>query len=188
LFPQIARDAVVLAGTLTQGKYDPFKPPDIGRRQEFGDVLAEGLFRLFHEDGRVEDAEHPEYWRRVVEFRREFLAQVDQRLRDGEGSERLPRMVRFKARRALKLARRRLTPLWMHPLAEWVVDWQRDLNDWGSALREIPHLGDLKAALSHLGLGDFTAIVPARGHAPDPGDRSDLPRLRTPDQELAAIR
>ena len=60
---------------VTQLQYDPFAKPRRAAWQEFGDVLAEGLYTLVHLGRPVEDAT-ADYWGRFLEVRRSFLESV----------------------------------------------------------------------------------------------------------------
>ena len=60
---------------VTQLQYDPFAKPRRAAWQEFGDVLAEGLYTLLHLGGAVEEAT-ADYWREFLEARRSFLEDV----------------------------------------------------------------------------------------------------------------
>ncbi len=69
-------------GTARQAEYDPFASPERARREEFGDLLAEGLFALFGEarpgmslDEQLRGATRG-YWDRFIEARQDVLTET----------------------------------------------------------------------------------------------------------------
>ena len=69
-------------GQATQLEYDPYASPDRARREEFGDLLAEGLFALM---GRVDPsvrfgdqlrAADEAYWSRFIEARHNVITET----------------------------------------------------------------------------------------------------------------
>jgi hypothetical protein len=69
-------------GNATQAEYDPFQSPDRARGEEFGDLLAEGLYALIgEEDASVPFEEQLSgatilYWSRFIEARREAITEA----------------------------------------------------------------------------------------------------------------
>jgi hypothetical protein len=69
-------------GNATQAEYDPFQSPDRARRDEFGDLLAEGLYALIGEGNPgvpLDDqlvAATPTFWSRFIDARRKVLAET----------------------------------------------------------------------------------------------------------------
>jgi hypothetical protein len=146
LFDLIDRNAVALAGELTQLPYDPYQPPQIGWKQEFGDVLAEGLYRLFHEErntepARIERAMQVSHWSRVVELRLSLIDDI-----------RVELLARMKQNRSLAGARARIGGDWPEALVDYVRSWRQDLVDWNRTLQRLPRAADLDQALAWLGL------------------------------------
>ena len=60
----------------TQLQYDPFSQPQRAERQEFGDVLAEGLYALLHLGAGAAVAT-AEYWKDFLTAREKWLPRVD---------------------------------------------------------------------------------------------------------------
>jgi hypothetical protein len=68
LFDAAQQRSIALAGTFSQLEYQPFIQSRRAASEEFGDIIAEGLFRLLDEGGSVTDATHA-YWRNTLERR-----------------------------------------------------------------------------------------------------------------------
>jgi hypothetical protein len=125
------RRGVGIAGTLRQNPFNPFDTPEAARRQEFGDILAEGLFRLLH-------TTHPEplaaasserYWAKELKERRALVWATARRLMHGAAD---PELDLAGARRALGIASRMHDERSILPrhLARWVQLWRQDLATW----------------------------------------------------------
>ena len=154
LFDLVVRKAVALAGELTQLPYDPFEPPDTGFRQEFGDVLAEGLFRLLHEHGSLTDAEQVPYWRDVVAMRRALIDWILDRLQvpAARGSSK-ERATARRVQQRLGVARKRIRAEGLpEALAAYVRAWRQDVDTWSGVMTGLPELDHLDKALVWLGL------------------------------------
>ena len=69
----------------TQLPYDPFDQPERTKRQEFGDVLAEGLYALLDQGAGVTEV-NQDYWKFFLDARWRFLENIIQRYwRDDAG-------------------------------------------------------------------------------------------------------
>jgi hypothetical protein len=116
--------AIGTSGQAAQRPYDPFHDPERARREELGDVLAEGTFWLLDQGRTVADADWG-HWAEFLERRRKFTAYVLDRVVDsGIETAEKGRMIA-----ALKASRGRLaliTPgLCRDYLRAWTADWQR---------------------------------------------------------------
>lgn len=131
---------------VTQLRYDPFADPQRAAWQEFGDVLAEGLYALldYGQDWRYAT---DEYWVQFLDARRSFLAAIARRVgtADPEIRERLMLSVEL----ALKCSYE-IGPGF---LERYVLLWRQDLRQWQqriAGIRKMP----LEAALKELGLAE----------------------------------
>ena len=70
---------VAQVGLAVQEPYDPFASPERARSEEFGDVLAEGLFALFDDGGRIGDADGG-YWTAFLAARLAFIEEIKSRI------------------------------------------------------------------------------------------------------------
>lgn len=152
------RRSVGFAGELRQLPYDPFVTPCTAERQEFGDILGEGLARLLHKPQQLSVACRPGYWRNMISLRRQFIRSVQRRL-EGRGDD--------DAQRALKSLEAALAMPeagWSDELATFVQEWRRDLLGWYRRQATLPRMASLPAAVERLdlvGATDLSACQPA---------------------------
>jgi hypothetical protein len=133
-----------------QLKYSPFTNWRRAAWQEFGDLIAEGLYSLVHLNLPIEAATH-EYWRYFIEARRTFLEGVITRA-EAAGSD-TPEGLTASVREAVK------TLLTIQPeLCErYVRAWRDDMADWSSRLNGITEMPSIEAALQELRLTPVTS-------------------------------
>ena len=75
-FSQEAADRKIAeVGTSRQLEYDPYRDPERAVKEEFGDLLAEGLYAHLDEKKDIPGADAA-YWRDFKEIRKEFLRKV----------------------------------------------------------------------------------------------------------------
>ncbi|HEX3487758.1 MAG TPA: hypothetical protein VHU92_00385 [Streptosporangiaceae bacterium] len=153
LFDAAQRRSVACAGTLWQLAYQPFSDWVRAAREEFGDVIAEGLYRLLHEGGSVADANGP-YWRDVLTRRRALIDDIAARLL-GQGND----PVIGYALMSLTAARKRLDAINELACLSFVRTWRMDVDAWQSRLTGLPMLGDLASAAKFLELPDLDRCV-----------------------------
>jgi hypothetical protein len=145
-----------LAGEVKQLDYDPFDDPHRARQQEFGDVLAEGLYALIHDRRSVLIGSLPGYWHEVIAQRQAMLARLDGRLwhlrrrrtRTWDGHE-IGRVLR-----SVAASREALDLLTAEDFAEFVGAWRYDLYRWNARLHGLPRFSRITDALSWLGITD----------------------------------
>jgi hypothetical protein len=141
-------------GLARQKPYDPFANPDRARGEEFGDVLAEGLFALFDDDGTITDADEG-YWRSYLAIRRGLIEEVKARID--------PVTERNKAiLESLAAASGRLQFITPKDCFAYVGAWQRDRGAWEGFMKgvrpiEQPPAGRtlIETAVGQLGLTAF---------------------------------
>jgi hypothetical protein len=113
-------------GIALQKRYDPFADPDRARREEFGDVLAEGLFALFDDGGKIGDADEP-YWKGFLAARLVLIEDIKGRIENK--SE--PITVREKQMlESLTASGGRLQFIRASRCVEYIQAWQRDRERW----------------------------------------------------------
>jgi len=154
LFNAAQRRSVVVAGTLSQREYAPFAEWRRAAREEFGDVIAEGLYRLLHEGGSVADATG-HYWRDILERRRRLIDNIASRLLLHEGNA----TVVGYALMSLTAARKRLDAINELACLSFVRAWQADVDAWQTRLADLPVLGDMASAAKYLELADLDRCV-----------------------------
>ncbi len=139
--------SVAVAGTLSQLEYRPFAHPRRAAAEEFGDLIAEGLYRLLHGGADVADATC-EYWQGAIERRFRLIDHAaEQLLLKDTGAA-----VTGSALMSLAAARRRLTVI--SPLAclSFLRAWRTDLDVWRHRLLNLPVVDDLADAAKYLDL------------------------------------
>lgn len=147
LFDAARRRSVALAGTLSQLEYRPFARSRRAASEEFGDVIAEGLFRLLHEGGTLPDATYG-FWRETLARRLHLIDHVAGQLlarEDGTPEAGYALM-------SLVAARRRLAGITELSCLSFVRAWQADLEGWQKKLANLPGFADLADAAEHVGL------------------------------------
>jgi hypothetical protein len=146
LFDALQRRSVALAGTLYQREYQPFAHARRAASEEFGDVIAEGLYRLLHEGRSTPDATY-DYWRDVLERRRRLIDHVAERLLTHRSN-----VASASALMSLAAARKRLGGITEFACLSFSHAWRADVGAWREKLTGLPVLGDLAAAAKHLDL------------------------------------
>jgi hypothetical protein len=147
LFDAAQRRSIALAGTLSQLRYGPFARPQRAASEEFGDVIAEGLYRLLHEGGTVLDASLA-YWRSMLERRSQLIDHIASELLLCRKDE----PVAQYALKSLGAARGRLAGITEEACLSFVRDWRTDIDAWQEQLTQLPVLADLAGAAKYLDL------------------------------------
>jgi hypothetical protein len=129
----------------TQLRYDPFDDPQRAARQEFGDVLAEGLYALLHRGQNTAHATQ-DYWINFLDARKGFLDAIVARAGSAQAE------VRQKMLNSVRAARECSTQIEPEFCEHYVRLWRKDLGRWEQTLKEIPQVPSIARALSELGL------------------------------------
>lgn len=129
----------------TQLYYYPFANADRAAWQEFGDVLAEGLYALLHLGMDTVHATSV-YWSLFREARRDFLEATHSRAQDA------PLDIRHEITASLQSALKCLTGIDPDLLAHYVDAWRQDLEDWKGRWADIRVVPSVDEALAQLGL------------------------------------
>jgi hypothetical protein len=165
---------------VTQLVYSPFADPQRAAWQEFGDVLAEGLYGLLHQGKGLAYATR-EYWSHFLRARQRFLEAIIDRSGMASAEIREDMVLSVKSALACSVTIR------PEQCERYVRRWQSDLRSWQQTVDEIPRGLSLQAALDELELpfpecsrpygsravpdqpvrDDMTDMVPA-GRAPIP--------------------
>lgn len=147
LYDAVRNGALGVAGSLSQREYRPFEHAGRAASEEFGDVIAEGLFRLIHEGRDVADA-RADFWRSALERRSRLIEQIADRLLLREENLQLIGAALM----SLTAARKRLTAI--SPLAclSFVSAWRADVDTWKGRVGSLDVLGSLGEAVKYLGL------------------------------------
>jgi hypothetical protein len=177
----VARYELAGIGDATQRPYKPFADPQRARCEEFGDLLAEGLFSLIDEAGsepldevngrptyeRLLKLATAGFWDEFIAARRDNLHKTRTRLKTRSGNE-----VR-QALRSLEAAEQQLDSITPELCTAFLDAWQEDLSEWEITIEAINSVSSVWEAMNDLGLrrwqlatsGDVQAAKPQRGAA-----------------------
>lgn len=134
----------------TQLYYYPFANADRAAWQEFGDVLAEGLYALLHLGMNITHATSV-YWSFFLEARRDFLEATSSRAQIASLD------IQPEITASLQSALKCLTGIDPDLLARYVEAWRQDLKDWKRRWAEIRVVSSVDEALAELGLATTPA-------------------------------
>jgi hypothetical protein len=147
LFDAAQRRSVAVAGMLSQLEYQPFAQSRRAASEEFGDVIAEGLFRLLHQGGSLNDATSA-YWRSTLEQRFRLIDDIGSRLLLKKQHD----PITGYALMSLAAARKRLAVVTEFSCLSFMCAWRTDVDTWREKLTNLPILADLADAAKYLDL------------------------------------
>jgi hypothetical protein len=147
MFDAVQRRSVTVAGSLSQLEYQPFARPRRAASEEFGDVIAEGLYGLLQEGGTLADAT-ASYWRGALERRSRLIDHITGRLLLAERDTRAAAAALL----SLSHARKRLADINDVSCLSFVRSWRTDVNAWHDKLARLAVLDDLPGAARYLDL------------------------------------
>jgi pimeloyl-ACP methyl ester carboxylesterase len=159
LFDWLRERAVAALPGARQLTYDPYDEPGRVRRQEFGEVVGEGMVDLLHHEHTPSVLTTPEYWATFLCRRGRFIAGVQERL-SGVTDPGDPVKA---ALTAAEHARRAISP---HACAQFVADYTRSGARWREQVDRLPVVAGFRAAAACLGLAVGTAPDPMAGMRP----------------------
>jgi hypothetical protein len=145
---------VATTGKVIQRPYDPFHKPDRARAEEFGDVLAEGVFWLFDQGRSIQDADL-RHWNEFLVRRSTFINHVLSLVYDAdiEPAEKR-RMVE-----ALKAARGRLTLITPDMCRDYLQALTTDRKLWRNHMASLTAQPSRRAALRQLTQPDSAQLT-----------------------------
>lgn len=146
LFDAVERRTFTVAGTLAQREYHPFARPQRAASEEFGDVIAEGLYRLLHEGGTIADADRA-YWRRTLAWRFQLIDDIADRLLSQKRTPETGAVLM-----SLTAARKQLAGITELACLSFIQAWRTDVDLWQEALRDLTVQADLAGAAKYLDL------------------------------------
>jgi hypothetical protein len=150
-FSERAADRSLLqVGEAYQLEYDPFEDPGRATREEFGDLLAEGLFALLG-DGYVLAAATKGYWEDFSDARRELLTVIEKRLCD------LGDRNAYRILTSIAAAKDQLELVSPELCVAFLDAWQQDGRTWVSRVAKLPRMSNARDALDLLELKKWRA-------------------------------
>lgn len=114
-----------VTGRVVQADYDPFLSPERARSEEFGNVLAEGLYWLLDKGQSISDADE-KHWNAFLARRRRFVTGV---LRSISGHA-LTDAEKVRRIDSLNAALERLGEITPRLCAEYMELWRQDRAEW----------------------------------------------------------
>ena len=150
---EAASRKIIKVGESRQRTYNPYADPQRAVKEEFGDLLAEGLYaRLDHEQG-VHGADTA-YWAAFIKNREMFHARVAELL--GNHDERKNKTKRGRDVRAaevsIRAAREQLDRIRPELCHKFVQLWQADLVEWRRYLAKLDRFDSIGSAFNYLNL------------------------------------
>jgi hypothetical protein len=150
---EAASQKIAQVGVSRQRDYDPYEDPQRAVKEEFGDLLAEGLYAGLdlHWDMSGVDVT---YWADFIESRRDFLERVADSLTrklDSDLSSEEAQEVRA-AQVSIREARLQLELIDPEVCQKFIDLWQADLAEWRRYLTKLQHFESVESALDHLSL------------------------------------
>lgn len=134
---------------VTQLRYNPFADPRRAAWQEFGDVLAEGLYAMLGFGIEINHATS-EYWSYFLDARRRFFDAIDRR------SDMTSPEIREELSRSVEAARKCSAEISPELFERYIRLWREDLRDWEQRVARIGQMPTPDAALQALGLAQVT--------------------------------
>jgi hypothetical protein len=145
---EAANYRIAKAGESHQIKYDPFDDPRRAVLEEFGDLLAEGLYARLDINESIWDVDAT-YWRDFITRRMEF----HQRVTEALGQVGAPyRDEAVRAARSIRAAQDQLSKITPQLCQKFVRLWREDLRRWQKYLSDLPLLDSQTAAFKYLNI------------------------------------
>jgi hypothetical protein len=139
--------SVAAAGTVSQLDYQPFTNPRRAESEEFGDVVAEGVFRLIHRGADVMQGDSS-YWEAVLTRRARLIDDIAARLLSNDTQP----STTGRALLSLTAAQKRLASISPLSCVSFIRAWHEDLCSWRERISNLATLGDVSDAAKFLEL------------------------------------
>jgi len=147
---EAASHRIALAGESRQREYDPYADPRRAVKEEFGDLLAEGLYARLDAHRGIPGVDVA-YWADFIKSRRNFLNRVADSLTRHLDSRQDDRTIRS-AQVSIRAAQGQLEQIRPELCQKFIDLWQADMIRWRRYLAVLPHLESITSALEYLGL------------------------------------
>jgi hypothetical protein len=145
------------AGEVRQLPYDPFATPGRAYGEEFGELLAEGLFQLVANRTSVLVACVPAYWEAVLKERRSVLIDTFRRIDNRRANgfyKTTDGYALAQVSAATRASLEALEGITTRRLADFTIAWRYDLYLWRSNLLKLPQFAKTRDALNLLRLSN----------------------------------
>jgi hypothetical protein len=141
-----AQGQVISVGTARQQPYKPFADPNRAAMEEFGDLIAEGLYALFN-DGQSLDAATTGYWNAFIDARRKLIERLIDDLYLIPTHE-----AAGQAYESMLHAHKQLALISAAECARFVKAWRDDRGAFARTAKDMPAKGNFAAACEYLRL------------------------------------
>ena len=141
---EASRHRIAKVGESRQRKYNPYDNPRRAAREEFGDLLAEGLYARLDINEGIWNVD-TDYWREFIKRREEFHQSVA-----GALGHTRHWYKAFRARRSVRAAQDQLARITPELCQKFVQRWQDDRERWRSYLAGLPPSDSITAAFQYL--------------------------------------
>lgn len=162
-----ARHRLTKAGEARQAEYDPFGSQARAEHEEFGDLLAEGLYSLIEDRGprysfrQLTHQANSRFWSSYIDVRRQNLHEVRSLLASYVGRNDCGDRVGA-AIASLIAADQRYeaahSPITADRCVEFLEAWQQDITAWSGYFAHTNSVGTARDALDDLGLAQWQAV------------------------------
>ena len=161
-----ARHELSVIGTAEQDPYNPFSDPSRAAREEFGDLLAEGLYSLLSAGDSLTMATRS-YWQAFADARRDLLDTIAKQLTKIETNE------ANQASKSIKAAQQQSGEITSDHCVEFLRGWQADEQTFATHAASLSNVGSYANALDFLELKNWRSAEfgnPDRSRIPAPLD------------------
>ena len=147
-----AAHRIARIGVSKQREYDPYENPNRAAQEEFGDLLAEGMYALLDIGEQIDDID-VDYWSKFMRNRDAFHDKV----LDALPLVKVERQAEaIRAAECVRAAKSQLLGIDADLCGKFVKAWHEDLKTWRDYLATRVPVGSLSEALASLGVSSFT--------------------------------
>jgi len=148
LADEAGRTGVAHVGDVGQLEFNPFEDPQRAVHEEFGDLLAEGLYALFN-DGLTRQRATTDYWARFIDQRHQLIADIARQL----GNDETHRGVQ--AMKSLQESAFQLDGIRPEDCTAYLDAWQEDRRRFIDLSRPPVHRYGYPEAFAELGISQW---------------------------------
>lgn len=140
-----AQGQVVSVGEARQQPYKPFADPNRAVTEEFGDLIAEGLYALFN-DGQTLEAATKAYWDDFIGAREKLIRRL------ADDIFLIPTHEAVQAHESMLHAEKKLGSINADECVRFVNAWRNDRGAFAKTAKHTPWVGNYAAACEYLKL------------------------------------
>ena len=143
-----AQGRVISVGEARQQLYKPFADPERAAMEEFGDLVAEGLYALFS-DGYSLDAASESYWDEFRTARYNLITGI------ADDVDHLSTHEAVQASSSMERAKEQIEGISAKDCEDFVAAWRYDRGVFAKTARDMPGITDCATACEYLNLTDW---------------------------------